>query len=46
MLFNSYEFMLVFLPIVLTGFFLVGARGRTEAAIGWLVIASLFFYGW
>jgi D-alanyl-lipoteichoic acid acyltransferase DltB (MBOAT superfamily) len=45
-LFSSYEFALLFLPIVLIGFYLIGTRGHTEAAIAWLVGASLFFYGW
>ena len=45
MLFNSYEFIFVFLPICLLVFFWVGRYGR-ETAIAWLVLASLFFYGW
>ncbi len=45
MLFNSYEFIFLFLPITLAGFFWIGRFGH-EAAIGWLVAASLFFYGW
>jgi D-alanyl-lipoteichoic acid acyltransferase DltB (MBOAT superfamily) len=45
MLFNSYEFIFLFLPITLAGFFWIGRLGH-EAAIGWLVLASLFFYGW
>lgn len=46
MLFNSYVFLLLFLPCTILGFFLIGGRGRKEAAIGWLVCASLFFYAW
>jgi D-alanyl-lipoteichoic acid acyltransferase DltB (MBOAT superfamily) len=45
MLFNSYEFLFLFLPITLLVYFLIGKRGH-EAAIAWLVLASLFFYGW
>lgn len=45
MLFNSYEFIFLFLPLTLAGFFWVGRLGH-EAAIAWLVAASLFFYGW
>jgi len=45
MLFNSYEFILVFLPVTLAGFFLLGARSR-RLALGWLVLASLLFYAW
>ncbi len=46
MLFNSYFFILVYLPATLAVFFALGARGQTKLAIGWLVAASLFFYGW
>ncbi len=42
MLFNSLEFILVFLPITLIGFFVLGRR----LALGWLVVTSLAFYGW
>jgi alginate O-acetyltransferase complex protein AlgI len=45
MLFNSYEFLLGFLPVVLLGFFVIGKRSQRLAA-GWLALASLFFYGW
>ncbi len=44
MLFNSYEFILVFLPLVLIGFFAIGARHPQAAAL-WLGLASLVFYG-
>ena len=46
MLFNSYIFIFIFLPITLTGFYLIGGRGHHRVAISWLVGASLFFYGW
>lgn len=46
MLFNSYPFIFLFLPITLCGFFLVGRIGNLKIAIAWLVLASLFFYGW
>jgi alginate O-acetyltransferase complex protein AlgI len=46
MLFNSLEFILVFVPITLLGFYLLGGRGLQRAAIGWVVLASLFFYGY
>lgn len=45
MLFNSYEFILVFLPIVVITFFLI-ARASHLLAATWLCAASLFFYGW
>ena len=46
MLFNSYFFILVFLPVTLLVFFVLGKRGEKRPAISWLVAASLFFYGW
>ncbi len=46
MLFNSAEFILVFLPITIICFFFLAARLSKQAAIIWLVLASLFFYGW
>jgi alginate O-acetyltransferase complex protein AlgI len=46
MLFNSHIFILVFLPITLAGFFLIGHAGRYSWAVAWLVVASLIFYGW
>lgn len=45
MLFNSYPFVFVFLPIVLLGFFLIARASHLLAAL-WLALASLFFYGW
>ena len=46
MLFNSYVFVFLFLPIVWVGFRLIGTQGHHRAATSWLVFASLFFYGW
>ena len=46
MLFNSYPFIFAFLPITLLGFFLLGGGARRRLAIAWLVLTSLFFYGW
>lgn len=46
MLFNSYIFILVFLPITLLGYYSIGVRGHRNIAISWLVMTSLFFYGW
>jgi D-alanyl-lipoteichoic acid acyltransferase DltB (MBOAT superfamily) len=45
MLFNSYPFIFIFLPIALFGYFLAAKRSNVVAA-NWLVLASLFFYGW
>ena len=46
MLFNSYEFILLFLPVCLIVFFLLGNRGKTAAASWWLIGTSLGFYAW
>jgi len=45
MLFNSYAFIFVYLPVVLIGFFWLARSSHTFAA-AWLAIASLFFYGY
>jgi D-alanyl-lipoteichoic acid acyltransferase DltB (MBOAT superfamily) len=45
MLFNSYEFLFLFLPITLAVYFLIARRSH-EPSIAWLFAASLFFYGW
>ena len=45
MLFNSYQFIFLFLPITLLLFFSISKKSN-EFAIIWLVLASLFFYGW
>jgi alginate O-acetyltransferase complex protein AlgI len=43
-LFNSHEYLIYFLPAAVLGYFVLGAR--TRWAVRWLVVASLFFYGW
>lgn len=48
MLFNSLEFLLLFLPVAFAGFFLLASVrpwGHWLAA-AWLSAASIFFYGW
>ncbi len=45
MLFSSPEFIYLYLPIVLLGFFWL-ARWSHRIAATWLTAASLFFYGW
>jgi alginate O-acetyltransferase complex protein AlgI len=45
MLFNSYEFIFGFLPVVVAVFFLLGKASRVWA-LRWVIAASLFFYGW
>ncbi len=45
MLFNSYSFIFLFLPIVWLVYFRLARIGHKFAA-AWLAAASLFFYGW
>ena len=46
MLFNAPILVLGFLPAFLTGFAIAGRIGGGRAALGLLLICSLFFYGW
>ncbi len=46
MLFNSPEYLLLFLPCTLAGFLLLRNGGWPRLTMGWLVLASLFFYAW
>jgi alginate O-acetyltransferase complex protein AlgI len=43
MLFNSFKFIFVFLPITMLGFHLLGRRGR-RPVIAWLALCSVVFY--
>lgn len=45
MLFNSYDFILVFLPAVLAFVYLLRGFGRRWLEL-WLILASLLFYAW
>lgn len=45
MLFNSYEFIFVYLPVVLAVFFQLARRNQAYAA-AWLALSSLFFYSY
>lgn len=45
MLFNSYQFIFLYLPTVFFGFFWIARSSHRLAAL-WLVVASLLFYGW
>lgn len=48
MLFNSFEFIFLFLPITLILFFYIGRKDeniKQQLPIIWLIIASLIFYG-
>ena len=42
MLFSSMEFLFLFFPIVLIGYFLLHPKARNY----WLLVTSLFFYAW
>jgi D-alanyl-lipoteichoic acid acyltransferase DltB (MBOAT superfamily) len=46
MFFNSFPYVFVFLPCVVLGFALLRRSGRHGLAAGWLIGASLIFYGW
>ncbi len=46
MLFNSYSFVLLFLPVVWSVYWLLRGVVAGSLAIGFLVAASLVFYGW
>ncbi len=46
MLFNSYEFIFLFLPISFFIYFYLNKRHLVKASKLFLVVASLFFYGW
>lgn len=46
MLYNSYIFIFIFLPIVLAGYYTFNHLKRYKTATIWLCVASLFFYGY
>lgn len=46
MLFNSYIFVLLFLPVVLIGYFLINRMGRYQLALLFLCMMSFWFYGY
>ena len=46
MLFNSYEFIFIFLPITLGVYFLLARKRYIRLATGFLVVASLGFYSY
>ena len=43
MLFNSYQFIFMFLPVALAGYFVAGRFGNLAPVI-WLALASMVFY--
>ncbi|MFH0783193.1 MAG: MBOAT family protein [Pseudomonadota bacterium] len=44
MVFNSFSFIALFLPITLLGFYFLAQKSQQFAAV-WLIMASFFFYG-
>lgn len=46
MLFNSYDFLFLFLPVTLAGYFLLGRSKKSGLANVWLIAASLAFYAY
>jgi len=46
LLFNSYEFIFVFLPLTFFIYFYLNKKRLTEASKAFLVLSSLFFYSW
>ena len=45
LLFNSYVFVYVFLPLALAGYYTTARFGRRPAIV-WLIFGSFVFYGW
>jgi alginate O-acetyltransferase complex protein AlgI len=46
MLFSSHEFIFIFLPVVLLGYFVLNRLPISWLSRAWLVVGCLFFYGW
>lgn len=46
MLFNSYPFIFIFLPLTLVGFLLLRRAGAHTGVLTWLILVSLAFYAW
>ncbi len=44
MVFTSYQYLVFFLPLVVLLYFSIAGKGL-KAVAGWIIIASLFFYG-
>lgn len=45
MLFNSYSFIFIFLPLTVLGYMAVNQFGSRSASLGWLILSSMAFYG-
>ena len=46
MLFNSYEFIFLFLPVTVIVYFFLNKKRMIIASNVWLLLASFFFYSW
>lgn len=46
MLFNSFYFIFIFLPVTLIGYFVLNNHGKEKIAKAYLVLASLYFYAY
>ncbi len=46
MLFNSFEFIFLFLPMAVGGYHLFRSRGQIDLSHYWLIACSLLFYSW
>lgn len=46
LLFNSYEFIFIFLPVTFFVYFYLNKQKLTDTSKGFLIISSLFFYSW
>lgn len=46
MQFSTYIFILFFLPLCISGYFLLGKAAKYEAAKGWLLVMSCLFYAY
>jgi len=46
MLFNSYIFIFIFLPVTFSVYFYLNYKRLVTASKAWLVVSSLFFYSW
>jgi D-alanyl-lipoteichoic acid acyltransferase DltB (MBOAT superfamily) len=45
MLFNSYIFIFIYLPLIILGFYGLNRWNKTRFSLAWLLGGSLFFYG-
>ncbi len=46
MLFNSFEYIFIFLPITAVIYFILNNRGPSASARAWLLLCSLFYYSY